>query len=143
MRVARAGAVILESMKTRVLIGLVLSAGCLAAAAPGTVATGPTLRIGAGTDLSLIGAGFKPRILVTLRIQSSEFTRRVTVRSSTRGSFVIRFPALERCAPRYVTARAANGVDARVPVVWFVRECPPPPPLQPSTPPSQSGIASA
>ena len=130
-------------MKSRASIALLLAVAVLGGTASATAATSPTLRVGTTSNLSLIGAGFKPRILVTLRVVAPGGTRLATVRTGVRGGFTFRFPSVERCVPDVVTARASNGELARIPVVWFVRECPPPPPLQPGTPPSQPGVAGA
>ena len=125
------------------LAGSVLAVCVLGGAASSEAATNPALRIGTTSSLSLIGTGFKPRVLVTLRVVSPAGTRTVTVRTGVRGGFTFRFPGVERCVPDLVTARAANGALAKIPIVWFLRECPPPPPLQPGTPPSQPDIAGA
>jgi hypothetical protein len=108
------------------------------AVAPGsgsTILVGPgpgaTIRVGPTRGFSVIGTGFRPKVLVTLRVIAPGLDRRVTVRAGVRGGFTLRLPGLARCEPRSVTARAANGAGARIPVTWFVRECPPPPPLQP------------
>jgi len=113
------------------LSAALVAAVAVAAAGPSAGATSPTLRVGTTTSLTVIGTGFKPRVLVTLRVSGSEFTRRVTVRTGLKGGFTFRFAGLERCSPHVVLAQMANGVGARVPISWFVRECPPPPPLQP------------
>ncbi len=77
---------------------------------------------------------------MTLKITSPQGTRRATVRAGALGGFTIRFPGIDRCQPNVVTALAANGASARIPVVWFIRECIPPPPLEPGIP-SPPGIA--
>ena len=100
-----------------------------------TAAAAPTLRIGPTSDLSVVGAGFRPGMLVRIQLVGPGLDRRATVRAGARGGFTFRFHGVERCAARSVIARATNGAGARVPPPWFVRECPPPPPIQPSVPP--------
>jgi len=130
MRVGPPGSVILEGVRTLVLTTFAVAVAA-AAAVPATAGTSPALRIGTTTSLTLIGTGFKPKALVTLRVVGPEIARRVTLRTGLKGGFTYRFPTLERCSPNLVLAQAGNGVGARVPLSWFVRECPPPPPLQP------------
>ncbi len=126
------------------LIGAVVAVSVFGGATSAAAVTSPTLRVGTTSNLSLIGTGFKPRVLVTLRVVSPGGTRKATVRTGVRGGFTFRFPGVERCVPDLVTARATNGALASIPIVWFVRECPPPPPpLQPGTPPYQPGVAGA
>jgi hypothetical protein len=91
----------------------------------------PTLRVGNGPFMVLLGSGFAPRSLVRVRVSGNGIDRRASVRASLRGSFVTRFPGLDRCAVKQVTARTAVGALVRVPPPWFARECPPPPPLAP------------
>ena len=113
-------------------MGVVVAAFVLALGATvGTAGTSPTLRVGTTTTLSLVGTGFTPRVLVTLRVVAPDFSRRVVVRAGAKGGFTARFPGLDRCATNMMIARAANGTGARVPISWWIRECPPPPPLQP------------
>lgn len=118
---------------SRFAISLVLALAVVVIGGPSSAsaATPPAIRVGTSPTLSVIGAGFKPRGLVTLQLGGTDFSRRVTVHTGARGGFTHRFPSIERCAPNFVIARAPNGVGARVPVRWFVTECPPPPPLQP------------
>jgi hypothetical protein len=99
--------------------------------------TTPSLRVGAARQLVLVGTGFKPRTLVTLRVVSPAITRRAVVRTGSGGGFTYRFPSIERCDPTSVIAVGANGVTARVPVTWFTRSCMAPPPIQPGVPPPQ------
>jgi hypothetical protein len=114
-----------------------LLAICVAVAlAPTAGAAGPTLRVVPGPSLAVQGAGFVPQTLVRLRLTGSGHVLRVVlVRAGTRGGFLVRFPALERCSPSLITATGTRERQARVPAAWFVRECPPPPPLDPATPP--------
>ena len=86
--------------------------------------------------LTILGTGFAPRTLVRIRVEvrASETVRTTTARAGGQGGFVARFAGLQRCSPREVTAIAANGRRVRVPGAWFVRECPPGPPLAPGTP---------
>jgi hypothetical protein len=112
---------------------------CIVTLAQGAAAstTKPSLRVGASPQLLLVGAGFRPRSLVTLRVVSTTLTRRVVVRTGSRGGFTYRFPSIDRCDPTSVVAEAANGLSARVPVTWFTRSCISPPPIQPGVPPPQ------
>jgi hypothetical protein len=112
-------------------IVLLLSALAVGLATSSAAATAPTLRLGSTTGLALVGSGFKPRVLVTVRVVAPDFTRRVVVRAGPRGVFRVTLPALDRCEPTLVVARAANGAVARVPVPRLVRDCMPPPPIQP------------
>ena len=86
--------------------------------------------------LTILGTGFAPRTLVRIRVEvrASGKVRTTTARAGAQGGFVARFAGLQRCSPRQVTAIAANGRRVRVPGAWFVRECPPGPPLAPATP---------
>ena len=127
-------------MRTRTLALLVAAAVAVALAsttAGATAATAPTLRIGPTNDLSVIGSGFRPGILVRIQLVGFGLDRRATVRAGVRGGFTFLFRGVDRCEARSVIARATNGAGARVPVPWFIRECPPPPPLQPGIPPPQ------
>ena len=111
-----------------VLVAALLALSGSAASA----ASSPSLRVVPGPTLALAGAGFVPRTLVRLRITSTGHVLRVaSVRTGARGGFLVRFPALEPCSPTLVVASGIDGRRARVPTVWFVRECPPPPPLDP------------
>lgn len=118
-------------MRMLAVIGLVTGLAAALSTVPAAAATTPTLRVGSTSTLSVVGAGFRPRVLVTLRVVAPGLERRVSVRTGARGGFTLRFPALDRCAPNLLVAHAANGTGARVSPVWFVRECPPPPPLAP------------
>jgi hypothetical protein len=91
----------------------------------------PTLRVASGPSLVLVGTGFAPQSLVRLRVTGPGVDRRVSVRAGAGGGFTTRFAGLEPCSVREAAASAANGARARVPTPWFVRECPPPPPLAP------------
>ena len=108
-----------------------LAAAAVTAAGPTSAATTPTLRIGQSSTLSVVGTGFRPRTVVTVRIVTTGTERTSAVRTGIRGGFTLRLPALERCEPTVVVARAANGATARVPLAWFARDCMPPPPIQP------------
>jgi hypothetical protein len=115
------------------LIALVAALATVALAGGGAAsgATTPTLRIAPSATLSIVGAGFRPRSVVTIRVVTPGADRTASVRTGIRGGFTIRLPALERCEPTVVVARAGNGATARVPVAWFARDCLPPPPMQP------------
>ena len=102
-----------------------------AASASGSTAAAPTLRVGNGQSLAIVGAGFAPRAFVRLRLTGPGIARQATVRAGLRGGFTLRFAGLERCSVDEVRASTTSGARARVPVAWFVRECPPPPPLAP------------
>ena len=111
-------------------------------AVPGGAATvmasggAPTLRIGNGPFMVLVGSGFAPRALVRVHVTGNGIDRRASMRANLRGGFVTRFPGLDRCAVKRVTARTIGGVLVRVPPPWFIRECPPPPPLAPGVDPA-------
>jgi hypothetical protein len=122
-------------VRTVLLSVLLATIFVVATAIPARAGAAPTLRIGPTNGLSVIGTGFRPQALVTLHIVGAGVERRATVRAGARGGFVHRFPGLERCTPDLVIARTANGVSARVPIPWFIRECPPPPPLAPGSNP--------
>ena len=96
----------------------------------------PTLRVGNGEFLVLVGSGFAPRSLVRVRVTGPGVDRRTSVRASIGGRFVTRFTGIERCSVKEATASAFGGARARVPRPWFLRECPPPPPLAPSVGPA-------
>lgn len=100
-------------------------------ATPAASGGGPTLRVGNTGFITLVGAGFAPRSLVRVRVTGAGIDRHASVRANLRGGFIARFRDLERCSVRLATARAVGGVLARVPPPWFIRECPPPPPLAP------------
>ena len=96
----------------------------------------PTLRVGNGPFMVLVGSGFAPRSLVRVRVTGNGIDRRASVRTNLRGR--LRHP-LARSRPltvKQATARTIGGVLARVPPPWFIRECPPPPPLAPGANPS-------
>ena len=111
-----------------------LLAGLVAAVQPVAVpaAVAATLRIAPGEHLTVVGSGFRPRTLVRVHVAGPGVDRVKRVRADAGGRLTAPF-LLERCAVDEVTATAANGVRARVSPAWFVRECPPPPPLQPGT----------
>lgn len=96
----------------------------------------PTLRVGNGPFMVVVGSGFAPRSLVRVRVRGEGIDRRASIRANLRGSFVTRFPGLDRCAVEQVTARTIGGALVRVPPPWFIRECPPPPPLAPGPNPA-------
>jgi len=112
---------------------IVLAAiGLVTVLAPGAGAAGPTLRVVPGPALAVQGAGFVPRTTVRVRLTGEGVVLRVAVvRTGPRGGFVVRFSALESCSATSITATGARERQARVPTAWFVRECPPPPPLDP------------
>jgi hypothetical protein len=116
-----------------VLISLLV---VFALAVPSQVAAGgaPALRVGTGPSLAIVGTGFAPRSVVRLHLVGPGIDRRSTVRAGARGGFFVSFAGYGRCSVDAVTAIAPNGVRTRVPTPWFVRECPPPPPLQPAPP---------
>jgi hypothetical protein len=116
----------------RLLLTLVVAALVTVTASTAAAASSPSLRVVPGPALTIAGAGFVPRTLVRLRLTSSGRVLRIlSVRTGGRGGFHVRFPALEACSPTLITAAGAGGRLARVPAAWFVRECPPPPPLEP------------
>jgi hypothetical protein len=110
-------------------LGVVLLAA--SASAPASPLEAPTLRVGVGPQLTLVGVGFPPRARLSVRVDGPGLTRRASVRASSRGRFVLRFAGLERCSIDRATAITPSGARVRVPTAWFVRECPPPPPLAP------------
>jgi hypothetical protein len=124
---------ILQDVRT---LAAVLSLGTLAAfgASAAGATDRPAIRVSATPALTIVGSGFAPRSLVRVRVdvRASELVKTAVVRTGSRGGFVVRFAGLEPCSPRGVTATAAGGLQARVPAAWFVRECPPGPPLAPS-----------
>ena len=97
-------------------------------------AAAPTLRVVSGPSLTIAGAGFVPRTMVRVRLIGPSTERTVRVRTGPAGGFVARF-ALERCSLTAITASGLGSRSARVPTTWFVRECPPPPPLAPGASP--------
>lgn len=109
---------------------IVVCAIVTASAAAATTAT-PAIRIAPGHNLGVTGVGFAPRALVRIRVLGARIDRRAYVRANAHGGFLFRFAALERCSVDEVIATTAAGARARVPAAWFVRECPPPPPLAP------------
>ena len=97
-------------------------------------AAGPALRIVPGPSLAVAGTGFVPRTIVLLRLKGPDVARLVRVRSGRNGGFLVRF-AIENCSLTAITAAGTQNRSARIPTPWFVRECPPPPPLDPSVDP--------
>jgi hypothetical protein len=95
-----------------------------------TAAT-PVIRVTPGHNLGISGFGFAPRALVRIRAVGAGIDRRASVRANAQGAFLFRFASIERCSVDEVIATTAGGRRARVPAAWFVRECPPPPPLAP------------
>ncbi len=113
------------------LAAVSLVAVSVAVAAPGAAGGSPTLRAGNTDFMSVVGSGFAPRSLVRVRVTGFGMDRSVSVRANRRGGFIARFPEVDRCSVKLATARTTRGVLARIPPSWFVRECPPPPPLAP------------
>jgi hypothetical protein len=109
------------------LLAVLLVASWVATAAS---ATAPKVRVGNGETLTIVGIGFAPKALVRLRVAGTGIARQATVRAGTRGGFAFRFTGLGRCSVDEVIATAGRA-RVRVPTPWFVRECPPPPPLAP------------
>ena len=122
----------LVSAFTAVALVAVSPGDATAAAAGGA----PTLRVGNGQFIVLVGSGFVPRSLVRLRVTGNGIDRRASIRANLRGGFVMRFPGLDRCSVKQATARTIGGALVRVPPPWFIRECPPPPPLAPGVDPA-------
>lgn len=118
------------------IAGVSLLVACVAAllATADVRAAGPTLRTVPGPSLAVAGTGFVPRTIVLLRLKGPDVARLVRVRSGRNGGFLVRF-AVANCALTSVTATGVRGRVARVPIAWFVRECPPPPPLDPAPTP--------
>jgi len=125
----------------RIALGSVFAAVALVAvpagAGSGVASSGvPTLRVGNGQFLVLVGSGFAPHSLVRVRVTGPGVDRRTSVRASSGGSFITRF-GIDPCSVQEATASAiVGGARARVPRPWFLRECPPPPPLAPSVGPA-------
>ena len=94
-------------------------------------AAGPALRIVPGPSLAVAGTGFVPRTIVLVRLKGPDVARLVRVRSGRNGGFLVRF-AIENCSLTAITATGTRNRSARIPTPWFVRECPPPPPLDPA-----------
>jgi len=126
----------------RITLGSVFAAVALVAvpvgAGSGVASSGvPTLRVGNGQFLVLVGSGFAPHSLVRVRVTGPGVDRRTSVRASIGGSFITRFYGIDPCSVQEATASAiVGGARARVPRPWFLRECPPPPPLAPSVGPA-------
>jgi hypothetical protein len=120
----------------RIAVVTMLAMGLAAALAATAGAAGPTLRVVPGPSLTVQGTGFVPRTLVRLRVTSTgAVVRTAVVRTGAKGGFVTRFPLLEMCSATRITAAGVRDRLARVPTAWFVRECPPPPPLDPAPSP--------
>ena len=119
----------------RSAVAVVCAALGLVLAGPGaatpTAATDASLRIGTAGQLTLVGTGFAPRAVVRVQLVGPGLAKRASVRTGLRGGFVLRFVGLERCSIDSATAITASGARVRVPTAFFVRECPPPPPLAP------------
>ena len=114
----------------RIVLAAILAAGMTGVSASAAAAAAPALRVVPGPALAVQGTGFVPRALVQLRLaQAGDVVRAVWVRAGSRGGFLVRFPALERCSVSQITASGPRARQARVPTTWFIRECPPPPPL--------------
>jgi hypothetical protein len=112
----------------RSTIALLITAIALAAAAgaSATVAA-PTLKITAGEPLTVRGAGFGSRTLVTVRVavEGSRATKRV--RSGAAGGFTVRFDSVSvyPCHITSIVARSATGRQASVKMP--PAQCPQPP----------------
>ena len=91
----------------------------------------PILRVGTGPTLAVVGSGFAPKTVVRIHIVGTGVDRRASIRAGATGTFVFRFAEIGRCSVEAVTATTASGARTRVPRPWFIRECPPPPPLAP------------
>lgn len=118
-------------MRAAVAVALVVCSSMIVV--PSAPASAPVLRVVPGPTLVVAGAGFVPRTLVRLRLtRSGVVVRTTSVRAGGRGGFVVRLPGIEACATTLVTATGVQGRRPRVPASWFVRECPPPPPLAPA-----------
>ena len=118
----------------RIVVASIVVA-CVAAATLASTATAatPTVRVVTAPSLTVRGTGFVPRTIVRLRlVRAGDVVRSVRVRAGSRGGFLVRFPALEACSVTAITASGQRERRARVPAAWFVRECPPPPPLGPA-----------
>ena len=118
----------------RPLVRLVLVCAIVATATSSALAAttaSPLIRVAPGHNLGVAGTGFAPRALVRIRVVGAGIDRRTYVRANAQGAFLFRFAAIERCSVDAVIATTAAGARARVPAAWFVRECPPPPPLAP------------
>lgn len=125
--------VVVNTLVMRPLARLILVCAIVAAptALAASASVAPVIRVAPGHSLGVSGSGFAPRALVRIRIVGAGIDRRAQVRASARGAFMFRFAAVERCSVDEVIATTAAGARARVPAAWFVRECPPPPPLAP------------
>lgn len=111
------------------LAGLALAV--VSPAATASSAAAPTLRIATAAQLTVVGAGFPPRGLVRVHLVGPGLVKRSFVRTNAAGAFVLRFSGLEPCSLESVVAITSSGTRVRVPTAFFVRECPPPPPLAP------------
>lgn len=118
----------------RPLVRLILVCAIVATATSTALAAttaSPSIRVAPGHTLGIAGTGFAPRALVRIRVVGGGIDRRVYARANANGAFLFRFAAIEPCSVDQVVATTATGARARVPAAWFVRECPPPPPLAP------------
>ena len=125
---------VVNTLLMRPLVRLTLVCAIVAATTSTALAATnavPLIRVAPGHNLGVTGVGFAPRALVRIRVVGAGIDRRAYVRANAQGAFLLRFTAIERCSVDEVTATTAAGTRARVPAAWFVRECPPPPPLAP------------
>jgi hypothetical protein len=113
-------------------IALLVTGALLGTGSPAGAPNGAVLTVAPAAQLTLSGAGFAPGVRVTVTLAGLEQPRRKVVRASARGRFTVRFAGLGRCSITGATAVAGDGGRARVPPAWFVRRCPPPPPLDPA-----------
>ena len=121
-----------SGVRSAVAAVLIVLALAVVFVSPGAAApTGATLRVSTAARLTLVGTGFGPRAVIRVQLVGPGLTKRTTVRTSPGGGFVLRFAGLERCSIDSATAITATGARVRVPTAFFVRECPPPPPLAP------------
>jgi hypothetical protein len=96
-----------------IILSLVAVLLAASAAASGTAATRPTLRVVDRTPVVIRGTGFAPAERVTVVVAAgSRWSRRVT---ATDGTFVARFNVvLGRCARYSVQAFGSTGTRARL-----------------------------
>lgn len=122
-----------NTLLMRPLVRLALVCALYATVATPTAAATatPLIRVAPGHNLGITGVGFAPKALVRIRVVGAGIDRRAYVRANAHGAFMFRFAAIGRCTVDEVIATTAAGARARVPAAWFVRECPPPPPLAP------------
>jgi hypothetical protein len=121
-----------NTLVMRPLVRLIVVCAILVApTALAATTAAPMIRVAPGHNLGITGVGFAPKALVRIRVVGAGIDRRASVRANAHGAFMFRFAALGRCSVDEVIATTAAGARARVPAAWFVRECPPPPPLAP------------